>query len=186
MSEVSLAERVESLKAGLIGAAGSTSAALAWAVGVQGLQAVQAAPAEGLRAGLGAIAAVGWTLPGLAHGAIALLSGFLFGVTYRYVVRQDANPHLKSGAVMAFGLVRGLAEIDQIWPTLQPQWSAILPLLESVLIFAIARALLDAGLARGWVRPFGLLAQVSEPSAAVGSTNTQKPTAEIRSSVSKS
>lgn len=186
MSDVSLAERIESLKAGLIGAAGSTSAALVWALGIQGLQRVQAAPAEGLRAALEAIAPLGWTIPGLVHGAIALLSGFLFGVTYRYVVRQDANPHLKSGAVMAFGLVRGLAEIDQIWPTLQPQWSAVLPLLESVLIFAIARTLLDTALGLGWVRPFGLLAQTPWPSAAANPTDTQKPTAEIRSSVPKS
>ncbi|HEY9728532.1 MAG TPA: hypothetical protein V6D50_18950, partial [Chroococcales cyanobacterium] len=26
--------------------------------------------------------------------AIAWLSGFLFGVTYRYVIRDDKNPHL--------------------------------------------------------------------------------------------
>lgn len=185
MNEVSLAERMESLKAGLIGAVGSTLAALIWALGVQGLQTAQGVPREALQAGLGAIAALGWTIPGLAHGAIALLSGFLFGVTYRYVVRQDANPHLKSGAVMAFGLVRGLAEIDQIWPTLQPQWSAMLPVLESVLIFAIARILLDIALASGWVRPFGLLADEAPPSPDSIPANTQKPTAKIRSSVPK-
>ncbi|CAI7842696.1 unnamed protein product [Closterium sp. NIES-53] len=37
----------------------------------------------------------------------------LFGVTYRYIVRKDVgNIHLKAGAVGAFGLARGLAQVD--------------------------------------------------------------------------
>jgi 6,7-dimethyl-8-ribityllumazine synthase len=45
---------------------------------------------------------------------IAIVSGFLFGITYRYVIRTDQNDHLNSGAVLAFGLVRGFAQIDDI------------------------------------------------------------------------
>ena len=44
--------------------------------------------------------------------ASALVSGFLFGVTYRYIIRNDRNSHLKDGAVIAFGLVRGLAFLE--------------------------------------------------------------------------
>ncbi|NJN88715.1 MAG: hypothetical protein HC881_23575, partial [Leptolyngbyaceae cyanobacterium SL_7_1] len=51
-------------------------------------------------------------LPMLLQGAIALATGFLFGVSYRYIVRQDENSHLKSGAILAFGIIRGLAQID--------------------------------------------------------------------------
>lgn len=49
------------------------------------------------------------------HLANAVLAGFLFGVTYRYVVRQGENPHLSSGAVLAFALVRGLAQLETGW-----------------------------------------------------------------------
>lgn len=35
--------------------------------------------------------------------AIAFISGFLFAVTYRYIIRTDKNGHLKDGAVLAFG-----------------------------------------------------------------------------------
>ncbi|MFQ4141215.1 hypothetical protein [Chlorogloeopsis sp. ULAP02] len=81
-------------------------------------------------------------------------SGFLFGATYRYIIRQDQNPHLKSGGVLAFGLVRGLTQID-VGVTFA---SKILPLIvmatESVLWFAIAAIALDAALQQGWIKPF--------------------------------
>lgn len=90
----------------------------------------------------------------LISGAIALLAGFLFGVTYRYIIRQDDNSHLRSGAVLAFGLVRGLAQIDVGLKT----QDALLPLvamaLESLLMFAIARFVLDGGMRLNWIRPF--------------------------------
>jgi hypothetical protein len=44
------------------------------------------------------------------RGLMALLGGFLFGVTYRYAIRQDVNPQLKSGVVLAFGLVRWMLD----------------------------------------------------------------------------
>lgn len=89
---------------------------------------------------------VGW--------AIAIFSGFLFGVTYRYIIREDENPHLKSGAVTAFGLVRGLAQADV---SLSNDYN-LLPLAlltgESILLFAVARLLLDWALSQGWLKPF--------------------------------
>lgn len=87
-------------------------------------------------------------------GTIALFAGFLFGITYRYVIRQDENSHLKSGAVMAFGLVRGLAQVD-IGITTQ---NTIVPLvvmaIESMLLFAIARLILDWAMTQGWIQRF--------------------------------
>lgn len=86
---------------------------------------------------------------------LAAFSGFLFGITYRYVIRQDQNPHLRSGAVLAFGLVRGVAQVD----TGLQHHSPLLPLIvlagESVLLFAFARLALDWAIAHRLIRPFG-------------------------------
>jgi uncharacterized membrane protein len=87
-------------------------------------------------------------------GAIALFAGFLFGITYRYVIRQDDNSHLKSGAVLAFGLVRGLAQVDvgiSIHHTIVP---VVVLAMESILLFAIARLILDWAMTQGWIQRF--------------------------------
>ncbi|MBF2007126.1 MAG: hypothetical protein IGS49_17075 [Chlorogloeopsis fritschii C42_A2020_084] len=90
----------------------------------------------------------------LLSGSFVTFSGFLFGVTYRYIIRQDQNPHLKSGGVLAFGLVRGLTQID-VGVTFA---STIVPLIvmatESVFWFAIAAIALDAALQQGWIKAF--------------------------------
>jgi hypothetical protein len=83
-------------------------------------------------------------------GAIAVLSSFLFGITYRYIVRQDQNPHLKSGAVLAFGLVRGLAQVELLWQT--PAIGLAVLVGESLLLFAGDRLLLDWALSRAWLK----------------------------------
>lgn len=135
-----MAERVESLKAGM------------------------------LAAGVGAIAFLlttsmnRWVLPvqfelmydvsWLVSGAIAIFSGFLFGVTYRYVIRTDSNSHLKSGAILAFGLVRGLAQVDVELKNLDSFWSCGILGLESIFLFAIAGITLDLAIRRRWVKPF--------------------------------
>ena len=85
--------------------------------------------------------------------AVALSSGFFFGVTYRYVVRQDDNLHLGSGAVGAFGMVRSLALIEATW---NDTFTPLLWLLlagESFLWFAIARYTLDFAIAQSWIQP---------------------------------
>ncbi|WP_309741603.1 MULTISPECIES: hypothetical protein [unclassified Chamaesiphon] len=86
--------------------------------------------------------------------AIAIVSGFLFGVTYRYIIRTDRNHHLNSGAVLAFGLVRGLAHIDVDAFSLSQVWIDGLSVGESVVMFAIARYTLDYALAASWVLSF--------------------------------
>jgi hypothetical protein len=90
----------------------------------------------------------------LLSGVVAGFSGFLFGVTYRYIIRVDTNPHLKTGGIWAFGLVRGLTQIEVGWDINNP----ILPYLilagESILWFALAAFALDIAILRKWLKPF--------------------------------
>lgn len=86
--------------------------------------------------------------------AIALASGFLFAVTYRYIIRNDNNGHLKDGSVFAFGLVRGLVPLE-----ISPNFFDNLVELsifgcESILCFAVVRFSLDLALERHWIKPF--------------------------------
>jgi hypothetical protein len=88
------------------------------------------------------------------EAAISIVTGFLFGVTYRYIVRTDRNDHLNSGAVLAFGLVRGLAQIDVSNFELNQIWIDGLIVGKSILLFSVARYLLDLALTAGWILPF--------------------------------
>jgi hypothetical protein len=97
----------------------------------------------------------------LASAAGVAISGFLFGMTYRYVIRDDRNPHLKSGAVLAFGLVRAIPQVEPAIsqlighiPNLAEIWPFALIGLESLILFAAARIVLDWAIARKWVKPF--------------------------------
>lgn len=84
-----------------------------------------------------------------------LVSAALFGVTYRYVVRNNSNPHLGPGAVGAFGLVRGCAQLETGWQ-LQADWAPlVLAAMESCLVFAIVAAGLDWCMQQGWLQPLG-------------------------------
>lgn len=88
------------------------------------------------------------------HLANAALAGLLFGVTYRYVVRQGENPHLSSGVVLAFALVRGLAQLETGW-TLHGNPTLLLILGgESFLMMAIAAVVLNIALSRKAILPF--------------------------------
>ena len=87
-------------------------------------------------------------------GAIAILSGFLFAVTYRYVIRHDQNVHLKSGAVAAFGLVRGLAQLDLGCQSGVAPLPLLAMLLESFVLFAGVRVVLDWAIAQSKVKLF--------------------------------
>ncbi len=144
------AERIESLKAGLAGAAGAT-------IVFSGLW----------------LSSIGVLLPGLTRSlwmqalisvetalqiGIASASGFLFGVTYRYIMRRDQNPHLRSGAALAFGLVRGLAQIDSTLIR-DPIWMSGIKLLESLLLFGLLALLLDWLLRQGWLKAFDVASE---------------------------
>ncbi|MBW4448877.1 MAG: hypothetical protein KME38_18945 [Spirirestis rafaelensis WJT71-NPBG6] len=94
-------------------------------------------------------------------GAISCFCGLLFGVTYRYIIRSDNNPQLKAGGVLAFGLVRGLTQVD-----VGLYCYSILPFVvlgaQSIVWFAISAILfqshfvnaLDTTIKLGWVKTF--------------------------------
>lgn len=142
-----LAERVESVKAGVMGAGGAGLAFGLAALGRTWLSTFHLAALAGFQ-----------NQPelwqSLVSGGIVVLSGFLFAITYRYIIRQDRNPHLKSGAVLAFGLVRGLAQVEGQAFAQGAPLPALLTLMESLLVFAIARIVLDWALNQGWLKPF--------------------------------
>jgi hypothetical protein len=140
-------DRIESLKAGTCGALAAAITFSALLVTNSSILAVGFELLRELRVdNLALTEAIGL--------AIAAISGFLFGVTYRYIVRGDRNPHLQSGAVLAFGLVRGLAQVDAGLHTQANLWLLGVAALESILLFAIARLALDLAIGRGWVKVF--------------------------------
>jgi hypothetical protein len=120
-------ERLESLKIGLVGGCSVAVISILLAL-IHSLTPLRLSP----------VLLQGITEDALISGAIAFISGFLFGVTYRYVVRAAPNPQLKSGAVLAFGLVRGLAQLDLGWRLQEDIWLLLLLAGESVVMFAIA------------------------------------------------
>jgi len=143
-STLSWQERWESLKAGLVGA---IAAGLLF--GLLALLETQILAHWPISA---AELNHSWGISLLISSAIAMLAGFLFAVTYRYVIRQNQNHHLGSGAVMAFGLVRGLAQVDvgvqaQLAPLL-----LVIFVLESVALFAGIRLVIDWTIAQKWLK----------------------------------
>jgi hypothetical protein len=131
-------ERIESVKAGSLG--GITA--------VISYGSIAIVEASILPEYLGSLTSLG------LEAAISIVTGFLFGVTYRYIIRTDRNDHLNSGAVLAFGLVRGLAQIDVSKFELSQLWLDGLVVSKSILLFSIARYLLDRALVAGWILPF--------------------------------
>lgn len=163
-------ERLESVKAGVIGSLSVGSAFLVTTV-VNGLLLKQYFPILNIHQGssidlqiinlqISQISQISQiinspiNLQFILSAVIAGFSGFLFGVTYRYIIRVDKNSHLKSGAVFAFGLVRGLTQIEFGWSFN----NAILPFLilaaESIFWFALAVTLLDLAISLTWLKPF--------------------------------
>ena len=141
-------ERIESLKAGLLGGfSGAIAFLVTTAIERLTISQIDVLPTEP-EALLSLLVAV----------TIAGASGFLFGVTYRYVIRRDRNPHLNSGAVLAFGLVRGLAQVDTTLGGVLDGTTSVLTLvvmvLESIVLFAVAGRMLDWAMARDWIKPF--------------------------------
>jgi uncharacterized membrane protein YesL len=92
---------------------------------------------------------------------IVLFSGFLFGVTYRYIIRDDNNFQLKAGGVMAFALVRGLVQAENklaMVSDINDIFSLALPLAvllaENVFLFSLAAILLDVAIQNSWLKTF--------------------------------
>jgi hypothetical protein len=135
-----VAERIESLKAGLI-AGGMAAVAEGIIQLAQGFSSVNGLAAGALDVGY-------WV-----GVAIAAFSGFLFGVTCRYAIRKDENPHLSSGVVLAFGLVRGLAQVNGADLSVSVMPLVLFAVLESILLFTVAYVGLSIGMRLGWVKP---------------------------------
>ena len=141
------AERRESLKAGLLSAV-VTGFVFAGTVTVNHWVFAPLFP------GLWVLQMQSLNLAGLGSGILAVVTGALFGITYRYIVRTDANPHLRSGAVMVFSVTRGCAQIDIGWLTDGLLWPFVILAIESFFLFAVARVILDQVLWKGWIQPF--------------------------------
>jgi hypothetical protein len=137
-------ERIESVKAGIIGAG---AFAIAQLVVILARNLIITFVIE--HSSTTIVFNVEWLLQ-LAIGAV---SGFLFGVTYRYIIRDDRNSHLNDGAVLAFGLIRGLALIEDNFD-LAALSSLIILVVQSIICFAIARLILDLAIIRKLIKPF--------------------------------
>ncbi len=142
-------ERIESIKAGSLGGI---------AVGI-GYGAISFSQRLLLPAVSSSLLSLGLAI------AIAVISGFLFGVTYRYIIRTDRNDHLNSGAVLAFGLIRGLAQVDVDRFQLAQIGIDILIVGKSILLFAIARYAIDLALSASLILPFARSSQSESPDA---------------------
>lgn len=137
-------ERIESVKAGLVGAG-------AFAIAELIIAAIETIVVTTIIESTQSLTFFSWEL--LFQLAIGAVSGFLFGVTYRYIIRDDRNSHLNDGAVLAFGLVRGLALIEKNL-VLSELFSVIFLILQSIVCFTIVRLVLDLAIARKLVKPF--------------------------------
>ncbi|MEL7082989.1 MAG: hypothetical protein AAF268_01615 [Cyanobacteria bacterium P01_A01_bin.3] len=143
------ADRIESIKTGgvsvaLAGVVGSLMIGLNLWLAANTVLAPLSTPAE--------LAHLGLTTHGLGSVGV-LLSAALFGITYRYVVRTNKNPHLGPGAVGAFGLVRGCAQVETGWQLQSSLAPLILAAGESCLVFAAVAAGLDWCMRKGWIQP---------------------------------
>ncbi|GAB4525953.1 MAG: hypothetical protein Tsb0014_05760 [Pleurocapsa sp.] len=140
-----LTERIESVKAGVIAAA-------SFAIAESTFGLIQGAIAISGEDNLNLIPSV-WSIQWLLQLGIGAVSGFLFGVTYRYVIRDDRNSHLNDGAVLAFGLVRGLALIETE-ASIDQFWFMVMLVIQSIVCFAIARWFLDLAISLKLIKPF--------------------------------
>ncbi len=141
-----MAERLESLKAGIIG---GLSVCFAFALSIVLNTFVLAKYFQTLTCLQNDL---DWHL--WVSGAVASFTGLLFGVTYRYIIRSDKNPQLKAGGVLAFGLVRGLTQIELGWNSHSTIWPFLVLAGESVLWFALAAIALNVAIQLRWVKPF--------------------------------
>ena len=156
------AERMETAKAGTAAAAGGVLCSLPVAVVTAAATAAAATATSGGSASQPLIDAVVYL-----GGAAA--SAFLFGLVYRYALRQDmTNVQLKGGVVAAFGLVRGIGQATEILQnggsttpvgtTVNVEvvlGTAAAAMGESMLLFGFASVALEFAFQRGIVKPFG-------------------------------
>lgn len=142
---------------------------------------VESGKAAAIAGAAGTLASLPFVLSDLGVGLEAVLtlggvgvSSLLFGVVYRYAVRQDlGNTQLKGGVVAAFGLVRGVAQATDalLAPTATPSAAtggggggdlaallaafphAALLAGEAMLTFAFASAAVEFAFRQGLLQP---------------------------------
>ncbi|MEC4982654.1 MAG: hypothetical protein SAK42_00925 [Oscillatoria sp. PMC 1076.18] len=139
------AERIESLKAGIISSLSFTFSQVVMIF----FNNLWLADQDEFLFGQEILTEVDW----LERIAIALVTGFLFGVTYRHLVRDEQNSHLQEGAVLAFGIVRGIALIEAQLPATTSIWLLSILVVQSILSFFLARLVLDKSLKWKIVKP---------------------------------
>ncbi|TYQ26391.1 hypothetical protein [Pseudanabaena sp. UWO310] len=158
---LSITDRIESFKAGFLGAIASIFAFFAIAILhhllVQTLQPVLTNSPTQL------IDSFALARPLLLAIKLSMMgfAGFLFAVTYRYIVRHDRNSHLKSGAILAFACIRSFATIERelSWlmplPLMQITLAIAILLLENIAWFAIVQNILETAIQHKWIAAFG-------------------------------
>lgn len=142
-----MAERIESLKAGVLAGLCLTVAFFLTTL-VNNL--VLATNFEQLSS----LATNSFNLQWLLSVGIVCFCGLLFGVTYRYIIRTDKNPQLKAGGVLAFGLVRGLTQVEVGLSYSKSVLPFVVLGVESILWFGLAAFFLDTAMQLGWIKPF--------------------------------
>jgi len=142
------AERIESLKASIWGGLCAGLVSLLLVVMNRSAHPATVPPIAALFSGLAGLAL-------LITAAIAALSGALFALTYRYAIRQDHNPQLNAGVVLAFTLVRGLAQVDAGSAIAQNFWPFLAACIESGLIFGSTAIGLNLAFQQKWLKRFG-------------------------------
>ena len=142
-----MAERIESLKAGMLAGLCLT---IAFFLTTMVNNLVLATKFKQLSS----LATDSFNLQSLLSVGIVFFSGLLFGVTYRYIIRADNNPQLKAGGVLAFGLVRGLTLVEVGLSDSRSVLPFVILGVESILWFGFAAFFLDTAMQLGWIKPF--------------------------------
>ena len=151
---LSVADRIESFKAGFLGLIASVFVFFAIAILHHFLQ-------NSLTVQLISSFELGNPFILLIKLSMIGFSGFLFAVTYRYIVRRDRNSHLKSGAILAFACIRSFGTIERdlsaltLLPLTQMAFAIAILLLENLTWLAIVQSILETAIQNKWIAAFG-------------------------------
>ncbi len=153
---LSLADRIESFKAGFLGAIASVFAFFAIALLHHFLRNMLA------NSPIQLISSFELSTPLILLIKLAMIgfAGFLFAVTYRYIVRRDRNSHLKSGAILAFACIRSFATVDHELtsltqlPFISTALAIAILLVENIAWLAIVQSLIETAIQHKWITAF--------------------------------
>ena len=151
---LSVDDRIESFKAGFLGLIASVFAFFAIAILHHFLQ-------NSLTVQLISSFELGNPFILLIKLSMIGFSGFLFAVTYRYIVRRDRNSHLKSGAILAFACIHSFGTIERdlsaltLLPLTQMAFAIAILLLENIAWLAIVQSILETAIQNKWIAAFG-------------------------------